>query len=140
LSTQYNHVYDVNAGDYANAGKASRGVKKVLVQLGINAELIRKIAVASYEAEINLIIHSVGGAMDVTIDSKSVTIIAKDNGPGIDDVGLAMTEGYSTASDAIREMGFGAGMGLPNMRMNADGFSITSTPGVGTRITMRFDI
>lgn len=135
----YSRVYEVDKDDFQAAGEASARIKRKLKQLGINSALIRKIAIASYEAEINIIIHSLGGTMTIEIDEHTITIICKDSGPGIPDIGLAMTEGYSTAPQTIREMGFGAGMGLPNISRNSDNMDIVSSPE-GTTITMRFDI
>lgn len=135
----YSRVYEIAKDDFEAAGEASARIKRKLKQLGVHAPLIRKIAIASYEAEINLIIHSLGGTLTIEIDEKTITIISSDIGPGIPDISLAMTEGYSTAPQTIREMGFGAGMGLPNINRNSDDMTIESSPE-GTTITMRFDM
>lgn len=135
----YSRVYQVDKDDFEAAGEASARIKRKLKQLGINSAIIRKIAIACYEAEINIIIHSLGGEMTIEIDENAITIICADRGPGIPDIDLAMTEGYSTAPQTIREMGFGAGMGLPNISRNSDTMAIDSSPE-GTTITMRFAI
>ncbi|MDC7233581.1 MAG: CBS domain-containing protein [Spirochaetales bacterium] len=121
--------------DFENAGKASTEIKKALKKRGIDRKIIRRIAVASYELEINIVVHSEGGGMTFVIHPDSVKIIAGDRGPGIADVEDAMTEGFSTANDWIRSLGFGAGMGLPNVKRVSDEFQIESTPGEGTTVT-----
>ncbi len=130
------YTYDVEKDDFDRAGEASSSIKKTLRQLGIDAAVIRRIAIASYEAEINVVIHSLGGKIDLEIDTQSIIITVSDKGPGIPDIELAMQAGYSTASDKVREMGFGAGMGLPNMKKCADKFTVESEIGVGTTIKM----
>lgn len=132
--------YDVPGDDYALAGAASAEVKKNLKLLGIPPELIRKAIIAMYEAEINMIIHAGGGKADVTITPESVRIAMKDEGPGIADIDLAMREGYSTASDEARGMGFGSGMGFSNMKRNSDSLSVISLPGEGTLVEIRIDL
>ena len=111
---------------------------RVLKQLGVDSTVLRRVAVASYEAELNLIIHSLGGQLTMEMNPEHIVLISKDVGPGIADIDKAMQEGFSTASEEARVLGFGAGMGLPNMRRNADGFAIESQPGVGTTIQMEF--
>ena len=138
--TVFEQEFEVTAGDFNNAGKVSRNIKNKLTGLGADNEIIRRIAIASYEAEINVIIHSDGGRIKVRIGPDTVILDITDDGPGIENVELAMTEGWSTASDEIRELGFGAGMGLPNMKMHADDFSLESAAGSGTHITMMFKI
>jgi len=128
--------YEIPADDLAHAGEASSRVKKKLVQLGIDPVKIKKAAVSMYEAEINAVIHGGGGSADVTIDSEKIIIRITDSGPGIEDLELAMQEGYTTASDDIREMGFGAGMGLPNMKWYADELDIQTTKNKGTVVTI----
>jgi serine/threonine-protein kinase RsbT len=128
--------YEIPADDLAHAGEASSSVKKILVQLGIDPVKIKKAAVSMYEAEINAVIHGGGGSADVTIDSEKIVICIIDSGPGIEDLELAMQEGYTTASDDIREMGFGAGMGLPNMKRYADELDIKTTKNKGTVVTI----
>ena len=115
-------------------------IKKNLRQLGIDPEIIRRVSIAMYEGEINMVIHAHGGAADVTVSPEAVEIVLSDTGPGIADIGLAMQEGYSTASDSIRSLGFGAGMGLPNMKRYTDSMEIDTELGKGTTITMRVNI
>jgi serine/threonine-protein kinase RsbT len=133
-------VYEVERGAYHIAGEASADIKRQLKQLGVSPATLRRVAVTSYEMEMNLIIHSLGGEMGLTVDKDWITLSSKDKGPGIADVTLAMSEGYSTADDDARSMGFGAGMGLPNMRRNADTFDIQSQLDVGTQITITFKV
>jgi len=123
--------------DFENAGKASAELKKSLKALGADATVIRRAAIVSYELEMNQVIHSVGGIMDFSMHDGVVHIVAKDDGPGIEDVEAALTEGFSTANAWIRSLGFGAGLGLPNARRSSDEFEITSRPGVGTTVTAR---
>lgn len=126
--------YDIPGNDFAVAGEASSNVKKMLTQLGVNPAIIKKASIAMYEAEINAVIHANGGIAEVEIDSSKVKIIINDKGPGIPDIELAMQEGYSTAPEAVREMGFGAGMGLPNIKRYSDNFEIETEVGKGTRL------
>jgi Anti-sigma regulatory factor (Ser/Thr protein kinase) len=128
--------YTVPGNDFSRAGNASSEMKKTLQRLGIPQEIIKRTAVAMYEAEINMVVHAGGGEADITIEPGSITIMMSDHGPGIADIGLAMQDGYSTAPERIRELGFGAGMGLPNMKRNSDEMSIESVPGQGTTVTM----
>ena len=132
------HTYDVRAGEFQTAGDASANIKRKLKQIGIDSTVLRRIAVASYEAELNLIIHSHGGKLTLEMTPDSIVLTSADVGPGIADISKAMQEGFSTASEEARDLGFGAGMGLPNMKRNADGFSIESEVGVGTTIQMAF--
>lgn len=132
--------YPVEAGDYTRAGEASADIKRRLKQLGVGSMVLRRVAVASYEVELNLVIHSLGGTLLLDVDESSVRLTSQDVGPGIPDILLAMREGYSTANEEARALGFGAGMGLPNMRRNADNFDIESEPGRGTRISMHFTL
>lgn len=133
--------YDVANDDFSRAGEASSKIKKMLKQLAIDANIVRRVAIATYEAEINLVIHSNGGIIEVFIKSDCIEIYVEDCGPGIENVELAMTKGFSTATNVAREMGFGAGMGLPNMEKMSDTFIIESEPGIGTNIKMivRYD-
>lgn len=131
-----NMRFNIIGGDFNRAGEASGQIKAKLKQLGIDSETIRRAAIASYEAEMNIVIHAYEGALMVTVAEKYIKIIAKDKGPGIPNIELAMQEGYSTASDKIRELGFGAGMGLPNMKRCSDEFEIQSEVGVGTSVKM----
>ena len=129
--------FQVDGEDFTSAGQASVQVKKNLRQLGLSADIIKRVSVAMYEGEINMVIHAGGGVAEVRVCESYVEIILDDKGPGIKDIDLAMQEGYSTASDTIRSLGFGAGMGLPNMRKYTDHMEISSTVGVGTKIVMR---
>lgn len=126
--------YDISANDFVAAGEASSKVKNKLTQIGLSSDIIKKAAISMYEAEINAVIHGNGGYAYVEISSDKVVINIVDFGPGIPDVDLAMKEGYSTATDAVREMGFGAGMGLPNIKKYADKLEIDTEVGKGTRI------
>ncbi len=130
--------YPVVTADYSSAGKASADIKRRLKQLGVGGDVLRRVAVASYEVELNLVIHSMGGTLTLSVFPDAVQLVSADVGPGIADLAMAMREGYSTANEEARSLGFGAGMGLPNMKRNADDFAIESEVGVGTTITMRF--
>ena len=132
------NTYEVHQGEFQTAGDASASIKRKLKQLGVDSAVLRRVAVASYEAELNLIIHSLGGELTMEMDPERILLISKDVGPGIADLDTAMQEGFSTASEEARVLGFGAGMGLPNMRRNADGFAIESELGRGTTIQMEF--
>lgn len=132
--------YAVHAGDFQSAGDASASIKRKLKQLGVDSNILRRIAVASYEAELNLIIHSRGGNLLMEMSPEEIKLISDDVGPGIADLDKALLEGFSTASEEARDLGFGAGMGLPNMKRNADSFDITSELGRGTTIQMGFRI
>ncbi len=134
------HTYRVDKDDYTKAGEVSSTIKGMLKQLGIDAALVRRIAIACYEAEMNLVIHSHGGNISVSISEDDLLVIVKDSGPGIADVNQALVEGFSTAPESAREMGFGAGMGLPNMKRCADTFDIESALGLGTAIKLGFNI
>ena len=132
--------FDVEGNDFTSAGQASVQVKKNLRQLGFDSELIRRVSIAMYEGEINMVIHAGGGVAEVIVSEEYIEIVLDDRGPGIQDIDKAMQAGYSTASDTVRSLGFGAGMGLPNMKKNTDSMEITSTVGVGTRIVMRVNL
>ena len=132
--------YPVAAADYTSAGKASTDIKRRLKKLGVGGDVLRRVAVASYEVELNLVIHSLGGELCLIVYPDAAQLISSDRGPGIPDLNMAMREGYSTANDEARSLGFGAGMGLPNMKRNSDEFSIESELGVGTTITMKFNL
>lgn len=131
-----NNEFKVVEGDFANAGKASSDIKKTLKQLNIDNQKIKKIVVAVYEAEVNAIAHAYGGTIYVDLDHERIVVTIKDVGPGIPDLDKAMTIGFSTASAKVREMGFGAGMGLPNIKNNVDNLEIKTEVGVGTEIKM----
>lgn len=128
--------YEISGTDFAAAGEASSSFKDILKKLGVPANLVRRVAIAMYEAEINTVIHGGGGMCDAEILDDRIVITFADNGPGIADLDLAMQEGYSTASDQIRELGFGAGMGLPNIKKYSDEMNITSNAGKGTIVTL----
>lgn len=128
--------YDVHGDDFSLAGRASSDIKRVLQRLSLPADVVKRVAVAMYEAEINMVIHAGGGVAEVDVGPEAVVIVMTDSGPGIPDIALAMTEGYSTASERVRELGFGAGMGLPNMKRNSDEIDIMSVVGKGTTVTM----
>lgn len=128
--------YDVPGDDFTRAGEASGAVKATLKQLGFRPDVIRKVAIAMYEGEINMVIHAGGGEADVDIDPDRVTIVLTDHGPGIPDIEQAMQEGWSTAPENVRSLGFGAGMGLPNIKKYTDQLTIDTEIGKGTRMTM----
>ena len=129
--------FDVDGENFTSAGQASVQVKKNLRQLGIDPETIRRVSIAMYEGEINMVIHAGGGEADVSVDDGCVEIKLTDHGPGIANIEQAMQEGFSTAPDTIRSLGFGAGMGLPNMKRYTDDMIIDSVVGEGTTITMK---
>jgi anti-sigma regulatory factor (Ser/Thr protein kinase) len=129
--------FDVSGDDFTSAGQASVQVKKNLRQLGFDNEIIRRVSIAMYEGEINMVIHAGGGIAEVHVCEEYIEIILDDEGPGISDIDKAMQAGYSTASETIRSPGFGAGMGLPNMKKNSDEMTIDSEVGKGTRIVMK---
>ena len=129
-------TYDKSADDFTRAGEASSDVKRKLKQMGVDPEAIRKVAIAMYEGEINMVIHAKGGLITVEMTPQQIKMILADVGPGIPDVELAMQAGYSTAPDEIRSLGFGAGMGLPNMKKYSDEMEIDTRLGEGTTITM----
>ena len=130
----------VDGEDFTSAGQASVQIKKNLRKLGIDPEIIRRISIAMYEGEINMVIHANGGEADVLAYEDRIEIILADRGPGIANIELAMQEGFSTAPDNVRSLGFGAGMGLPNMKRYTDDMKIESTPGEGTTITMTVNL
>jgi anti-sigma regulatory factor (Ser/Thr protein kinase) len=120
--------------DFSNAGKVSTSIKDTLKRMGISPLVVRRVAIVSYEAEMNLVMYATRGKVSLSVSRDAVTLNVDDEGPGIPDISLAMQEGYSTATPEMREMGFGAGMGLPNIRKNADEFDISSQVGRGTRL------
>jgi len=132
--------YIVAGDDFTLAGTASSEVKKLLRQLGASPDVIRKVAISMYEGEINMVIHANGGVIDVEISPEHVAMVLTDQGPGIPDIEAAMREGFSTAPDTVRSLGFGAGMGLPNMKKYSDSLEIDSVVGVGTTIRMTVDM
>jgi serine/threonine-protein kinase RsbT len=130
------HTYHIKGGDFAHAGMASSKVKRMLKQLDVDPRRIKSIVIAMYEAEVNVVAHAWEGEIHVVIESDRITMVLTDKGPGIPDIEQAMVEGFSTASREVREMGFGAGMGLSNIRRNTDNLIITSEVGVGTVVKM----
>ena len=136
MSDIMKYRYEVDGENFMSAGEASADIKRVLRQLGVDSNIIRRTSIAMYEGEINMVIHAEGGVAEVEIHDDRIVIILQDKGPGIPDVELAMSEGYSTAPDQIRALGFGAGMGLPNMKNYTDDIHIDTELGVGTTVTM----
>ena len=132
--------YDVDGTDFTLAGENSSKVKKMLNKLGFDPEAVRKTAIAMYEGEINMVIHANGGSIDVEISPEKIVAVLKDTGPGIKDVEQAMREGFSTASNQVRELGFGAGMGLPNMKKYSDDMKIDTKIGEGTTVTLTINV
>ncbi|MBE6559855.1 MAG: anti-sigma regulatory factor [Ruminococcaceae bacterium] len=132
--------FDVDGENFSSAGEASVVMKKKLRQLGFSPEVMRRVSIAMYEGEINMVIHANGGTADVLVSDDEIEIILSDSGPGIPDIALAMQEGYSTATDNVRALGFGAGMGLPNMRKYTDYMNIDTKVGVGTTVTMKVKV
>lgn len=128
--------YKINPSDFSNAGNASSDIKKNLKILGINTAIVKRIVVSIYEAEVNMIAHANGGTIHVCIDEEKIEAVLADSGPGIPDIDLAMKKGFTTASDEVRQMGFGAGMGLPNIEKNSDHLLIDSIVGEGTTVTI----
>ena len=140
MSEELSFRFQVDGDDFTSAGQASVQVKKDLRRLGIDPETIRRVSIAMYEGEINMVIHAGGGVAEVRVTEEAIEIILADQGPGIADINLAMQDGYSTATETVRSLGFGAGMGLPNMKRYTDYMDIQSTVGVGTTITMRVNL
>lgn len=128
--------FTVNGDDFTRAGETSSKVKKTLNQLGFAPEVVRKVAIAMYEGEINMVIHADGGDIDVDVSPDEIVIVMKDKGPGIPDIDMAMKEGFSTADHSVRELGFGAGMGLPNMKRYSDDMKVETVVGQGTTVTL----
>ena len=126
--------YDIEGGDFSKAGNVSSLLKKTLKQLVGNHKIVKRIVVSMYEAEVNVVAHAYSGKVIIDIDTDKISIQVKDKGPGIEDIEQAMQDGYSTASEQVREMGFGAGMGLSNIKNNSDEFELTSTVGEGTEL------
>jgi serine/threonine-protein kinase RsbT len=139
MSDGFKESFAITAGDFASAGGASARIKSILRMIGIDPALTRRVSIAAYEAELNMIIHSLGGEMTLMIDAGAIQIYCVDTGPGIEDIGMAMQEGFSTASPDIRMMGFGAGMGLPNIKKNSDEMEIRSDSS-GTHLHLKFNI
>jgi anti-sigma regulatory factor (Ser/Thr protein kinase) len=129
--------FKISGGDFSNAGKASSHIKKMLKQLNIDAKTIKRVVVAVYEAEVNVAAHAWEGKLKATIGENDIFVVVSDRGPGIENIELAMQPGFSTASKEVREMGFGAGMGLSNIKKNTDEFKIESSVNEGTTLTFR---
>lgn len=134
------YTYDIDGSDFTRAGEASSAVKNRLKMLGVDSAAIRKTAIAMYEGEINMVIHADGGTITVTISDDAITMVLADRGPGIPDIDQAMQEGFSTARPEVRSLGFGAGMGLPNMKRFTDEMKIDTVLGKGTTITMKVNL
>lgn len=137
MNSKINLSYEIDGNDFNAAGSASSDVKKILKQIGLDPEIIRRVAIAMYEGEINMVIHANGGKASVEITPEIISIVLKDNGPGIENIELAMKEGYSTASEEARNLGFGAGMGLPNIKKYTDELEIDTKIGVGTTLYIK---
>ncbi|MBR0450197.1 MAG: ATP-binding protein [Clostridia bacterium] len=140
MAGEINFHFDIDGGNFTSAGEASVRIKKLLRDMGFPPEVIRRVSVAMYEGEINMVIHANGGSADVNVSPDKIEIILADSGPGIKNIELAMQEGYSTAPDNIRSLGFGAGMGLPNMKRYTDEMRIESEVGRGTTIYMTVNV
>jgi len=132
--------YHIDGGDFVNAGRASSAVKRVLKQLDVPARRIKRVVIALYETEVNVVAHASKGEIEAHIEEDKIILTVKDSGPGIADIEEAMKEGYTTASREVREMGFGAGMGLPNIKRNSDDLHIESIPGKGTLVRITNDL
>ncbi len=139
LETSLHFTFEVQGGDFNKAGDASSRIKRILQQIGAPSEIVRRVAIACYEAEMNVVIHAHRGVVTLEADVAYVRISVDDEGPGIEDIDMAMTPGFSTAPDSIRDMGFGAGMGLPNMKNCSTQMEITTQKGVGTNVRMVFE-
>ncbi|HDJ23991.1 MAG: anti-sigma regulatory factor [Candidatus Aminicenantes bacterium] len=135
---EFRQTFKIKGRDFSHAGGVSTEIKEILQEIGIPTQLIRRVAIASYEAEMNVVMYAQQGKLILSINPETIQIEVEDKGQGIKDIELAMQEGYSTATEEMREMGFGAGMGLPNIKKNSHVFLITSTPGVGTYLKMIF--
>ena len=140
MTEQVKFHFDIDGDNFTSAGEASVRIKKLLREMGFSSDVIRRVSVAMYEGEINMVIHANGGDADVLVTPDRIEIILADNGPGIADIELAMKEGFSTAPDNIRSLGFGAGMGLPNMKRYTDDMRIESEVGKGTTIYMTVNV
>ena len=137
---EFVRAYDVAGADFTNAGRASTSIKETLKNMGLASTLVRRVAIAAYEAEMNLVMYARRGTMTLKVTPDDVTIDVQDEGPGIPDIALAMQEGYTTATPEMREMGFGAGMGLPNIQRNTDALAISSEVQRGTHLVMRVHV
>lgn len=140
MSEQLVFTYTIDGNDFTRAGEASSAIKNKLKLLGVSSDVIRKVAIAMYEGEINMVIHAEGGKITVSVSANDITMVLADKGPGIPDVDQAMQEGFSTAREEVRSLGFGAGMGLPNMKRFTDEMQIDTVIGKGTTITMKVNL
>lgn len=131
---ELSHHFEITGGDFSKAGRTSTSIKEILQEIGIDPSIIVRAAIASYEAEMNVVMYAQKGVLTLNITPKKLQLKLEDEGPGIENIDMAMQEGFSTATEEMREMGFGAGMGLPNIKKNADEFEISSTPGKGTSL------
>ena len=136
----FEQVFKIKGGDFINAGESSIKIRNILKDIGIEADIIRRVAIAAYEAEMNVVMYAQRGQIKVMINAEKIILRVEDRGQGIKDIELAMKPGYSTATEEVREMGFGAGMGLPNIKKNSDRFNIHSTVGKGTKLEMIFEL
>jgi anti-sigma regulatory factor (Ser/Thr protein kinase) len=134
IDYQIEQKFEIKGGDFGNAGSVSTKIKDKLKEIGIPSSIVRRVAIATYEAEMNIVMYAYHGILNFVLTPQQIKIIVDDKGPGIEDIGLAMQEGYSTATEEMREMGFGAGMGLPNIKKNSDEFEITSQVNKGTKL------
>jgi serine/threonine-protein kinase RsbT len=132
----FTQEFTVKGGDFVHGGRVSWKVRNLLKDLGLSIKIVLRVAIATYEAEMNIVMYAAKGRMILSVVPGRIKVVAEDSGPGIEDIELAMTEGYSTATPEMRELGFGAGMGLANIKKNTDDFRITSTAGRGTRLEM----
>ncbi len=133
----YSQTFQIKGGDFVNAGTVSVQIKKILKEIGLGPDVVYRAAICCYEAEMNVIMYARKAILEFKVSPKEVMIQLTDEGPGIKDIELAMKEGYSTATTQMRELGFGAGMGLPNIRKNSDVFEIASEVSIGTQLTMK---
>ncbi|MBI5474297.1 MAG: ATP-binding protein [Ignavibacteriae bacterium] len=136
MSASFSRSFTIEGRDFLNAGRASTQIKTILKELSVDPAIIRRVAIASYEAEMNVVMYATRAKLKFTMSASAINLEIDDEGPGIPDITLAMQEGYSTATSQMRELGFGAGMGLPNMKKNSDEFVIESAVSKGTRLTM----
>jgi serine/threonine-protein kinase RsbT len=130
--------YTINSADFSRAGQVSTQIKELLQEIGVVSPIIRRVAIATYEAEMNVVMYAENAELFLSINPDHINILIRDKGQGIQNIDLAMQEGFSTATDEMRELGFGAGMGLPNIKKNADKFSLSSIPGKGTTVNIVF--
>ena len=136
----FKQEFEIKGGDFVNAGESSSKLKNTLKEIGITTDIIRRLAIAAYEAEVNVVTYARHGIMRILIYPKKILLTVEDEGQGIKDIDMAMQPGYSTATDEIREMGFGAGLGLPNIKKNADIFNISSTVDIGTKLEITMNL